>query len=143
MLSEKEKELLKHLRINSRKSFAKLSKETGIPLSTLFKTLKKLESEWITKHTSLLDFSKTGHNVKAHLIISSNNKHELKEHLLQSPNVNSLSSLINEHDFYAECIFKDLKEMSEFKENLDAYDITHLEHNFIIEDIKREGFHPQ
>jgi len=142
LLNEKENELLKHLRVNSRKSLAKVSKETGIPLSTLFETLKKLESEWITKHTSLLDFSKMGHNVKVHMVMNTNRKPELKEHLVQSPNVNSLSSLINEHDFYAECIFKDLKEMSEFKEQLTEFDINHLEHTFIIDDIKREGFHP-
>jgi len=74
------------------------------------------------------------------MVISSKKKYELKERLIQVPSVNTLSSLINEYDFYVECIFKDLKELSEFKEGLELYEITHFEEVFIINDIKREEF---
>ena len=140
MLKEKEEILLKHLRQNSRKSLAQISKETSIPVSTLFDSLKRLESNVILKHVSLLDFLKIGYGLKINFAVSSKQKQELKEFLMQNHNVNSLSSLVNGHDFYAECLFKDLKERTEFKEKLEKFDITTLEETFIIEEIKKENF---
>lgn len=140
MLSEKETLLLKHLRQNARKSLAKISRETNIPVSTLFELLKKLESKVITKHVSLLDFLSMGYSLRVSFIISSKLKQELKEFLLKEPSVNSLSSLINESDFYAECVFRDLKEMTKFKEQLEKFEIGELKEYFIVDDIKQEGF---
>ena len=139
-MKEKEVELLRHLRQNSRKSLAKISKETSIPTSTLFELLKKLENTVITKHTSLLDYSKLGYNLKINFAIKTNKKQELKQFLIQHKNTNSLSKLINGHDFYVECIFKDLKQVIEFKEQLERFDIKDLKETQIIEEIKKEGF---
>lgn len=140
MLKEKELILLQHLRQNSRKSLAKISKETNIPISTLFDTLKGLESNIITKHVSLLDFSKLGYSLKANFAIRSKQKQRLKEFLMQNQNVNSLFSLINGFDFYAECVFRDLKQLIEFREQVENYDIKKLEETFIVDEIKKEGF---
>ena len=79
MLTEKEKTLLQHLRKDSRKSLADISKETKIPISTLFDTLRKLESKVIIKHTALVDFAKLGHGMKAGFAISTKNKPRLKK----------------------------------------------------------------
>ena len=128
-MKEKEAVLLKHLRQNSRKSLVKISQEENIPVSTLFDTLKKLESSIVLKHVSLIDFLKLGYGTKVHFVISSKKKQELKEFLMQNHNVNTLSSLINGYDFYVECIFKDLKEMTEFKEKLEKFEINNLEEN--------------
>ena len=140
MIKEKQEVLLKHLRENSRKSLVKISKETNIPVSTLFDTLRKLESSIVLKHVSLIDFLKLGYGTKVHFVISSKKKQELKEFLMQSYNVNTLSSLINGHDFYVECIFKDLKQMTEFKEKLEKFEINNLEENFVVDEVKKEGF---
>jgi DNA-binding Lrp family transcriptional regulator len=43
MLKEKDLILIKHLRQNSRKSLANISRETNIPISTLFDRLNELE----------------------------------------------------------------------------------------------------
>lgn len=140
MMKEKELILLKHLRQDSRRSLAQISKETNIPVSTLFEILKKLESKAILKHVSLIDFSRLGYSLKVNFAISSKQKQELKEFLMQCFNVNSLSSLINGYDFYAECIFKDLKEISKFKEKLEQFEIKNLEETFIVDEVKKEGF---
>ncbi len=140
MLKEKDIRLIEHLRKNSRKSLAKISKETNIPISTLFDTLKKLESSVIKKHVSLLDFEKLGYSMKVNFSLKSQQKQELKKHLMQHPNINSIFSLINGYDFYVECIFRDLKQVIEFKEQLEKFNIEKLEETFIIEEVKKEGF---
>jgi len=140
MLTEKEIALLGHLRQDARKSLARISKETRIPTSTLFDVLKRLESGPIIRHVSLVDFSKIGYSLKVNFLMSSKKKNELREYLLQHSCVNSLHSVTGEHNFYAECIFRDLKDMIEFKESLSQFSITSLENFFVVDDIKREGF---
>lgn len=142
MIKEKEHILLSHLRQNSRKPLSKISKETSIPTSTLFEMLKKLEGSVITKHVSLLDYSKLGYNLRINFAIKANRKQELRQFLAQHQNVNSLFSSINEHDFYAECIFKDLREVINFKEQLDNFDVKSVEETHIIEEIKKESLIP-
>ena len=138
-MKEKELELLKHLRNNSRRSLVRISKEINVPVSTLFDMLKRLESNIITKHVSLLDFSKLGYNIKINFAIKSKQKRELKDFLLNHSNVNTLSSSINDCDFYAECIFKEMKDMIDFKEKVESFD-SKVEENFVIEELKKEGF---
>jgi DNA-binding Lrp family transcriptional regulator len=140
MITEKETVLLQHLRKNSRKSLAQISQETNIPISTLFDMLKRLESNVIEKHVSLLDFAKLGYSLKASFIISTQQKQELKEFLLQHPNVNNLSSLINGYDFFVECVFKDFKEMVQFKEKISDFEVDDIQESFIIEELKKECF---
>lgn len=130
--------LLKHLRNDSRQSLAKIGKMTGVPVSTLYDGLRRLESRIIKRHISLLDFSKLGYNIKVNFAIKSKNRDFLKQHLLDSINVNSLYSLLNnDFDFYAECLFRDMKELTDFKEDL-SDEISSLKQFFIIDDIKRE-----
>jgi DNA-binding Lrp family transcriptional regulator len=138
MLDSKEILLLKHMRNNSRKSLNSLSKESGIPTSTLFDILKRLEKKIVIKHVSLVDFSKLGYNIKTVFSIKTNQKKEIKDFLINEKNVNSLSSLIN--GFHAECIFRDLKEMDEFKERLKQFQTEEINEFFIVDEIKRESF---
>ena len=139
-MKEKELILLRHLRSNARKSLAKISKETKIPVSTLFDTLKKLENSVIKKHTSLIDFSKLGYSFKVIFSIATRQKKEMRAWLLQHPNINTLSSSINDYDFHFECLFKDLKEHVDFKESLEKFHITRLDETFVVDELKKEGF---
>jgi DNA-binding Lrp family transcriptional regulator len=142
-LSEKELSLLGHLRQDSRKSLALVSKQANIPTSTLFDLLKKIEQRWITRHSSLVDFSKLGYNVKVHFTLSTPNKKAVKDFMMAHPNVNTLCSLINDADFFAECVFIDLKEMQKFKDDLDKLGISSLQENFVVEDVSKEVFLPR
>jgi len=143
ILSEKELSLLRHLRQNSRKSLARVSKESDIPTSTLFDNLRRLESKAISRHVSLLDFQKLGYNVKANFAISASRKKELKDFLVNSRNVNSVSTLISDYDFFAECVFKDLREMSMFKDEIEKFGILNIHEHFIVEEVAREKFMPR
>ena len=140
MLKEKEAVLLQHLRQNSRKSLTEISKETKIPVSTLFDALKRLESGTIIKHVSLLNFPNLGYGLRVSFAIGTKQKNNVKKFLLHNPNVNSLYSLINGYEFLAECVFKDFKEVIDFKNALEELQATDMQEIFIVEELKREGF---
>lgn len=139
MLNQKERLILKELRQNSRESLSRLSKKTNIPVSTIFEILRKLENKVITKHVSIVDFSKLGYGLRVNLLISSKDKSGLMNFLKASACVNSLSSSLNGHDYYAECMFRDMKEMAKFKERLENFDVD-VDEIFVLDEIKREGF---
>ncbi|MBT7902855.1 Lrp/AsnC family transcriptional regulator [Candidatus Woesearchaeota archaeon] len=140
MITKKERLLLSQLRNNSRSSLSKISKNTGIPISTLCETLQKLENKIISKHVSLMDFKEVGFGLKQLFVLNSSNKNSLKDFLLRQSCVNSVCSLTANHDFFVECLFKNLKEVSIFKEKLDFLDATIEEENFILEELKKEEF---
>ena len=140
MLSEKEQILLKILRDNSRKSLSKISKETDIPISTLFELLKRLEQKCIHKHVSLVNFSHLGYNVKMNFALKVNNKEGLRKLLKTHKNVNTLSTVLSEYDFFVETIFKDLKEMMDFKESIERFGIITSDEFFVVDELKKEGF---
>ena len=139
-MNKTEKILLRYLRENSRRSLTKISKETNIPVSTLYDNLRKLQQEVISKHISLVDFRKVGYYLKVNFVLGSLNRKPLRDFLLTNYNVNSLSSLMNnEYDFFAECVFKNMKELTEFKEQLENLEIKNQQEIFVVEDIKRES----
>jgi len=140
MLKQKDKAIIKHLRENSRKSLTKISKETNIPVSTIHDKLKRLESGVIKRHVSLIDFSKLNYSIKVHFVVRSEQKNKLKSFLMSHFSVNTISSVINNYDFYIECIFKDLKELDEFKEELQKFKIKDIQETMIVEELKKEDF---
>lgn len=129
-----------YLRNNSRQNLSEISKETNIPVSTLFCILKKLESTVINKHVSLIDFQRLGYGLRVHFALSSRQKGRLRDFLMRHKNVNSLHSLTNEYSFYVDCVFKDWKQLSEFKESLEQFEISRMNEIFVVEEIKKEGF---
>jgi DNA-binding Lrp family transcriptional regulator len=140
MLKEKDLILIKHLRQNSRKSLANISRETNIPISTLFDRLNELEKTVIKNHVSLIDFSKLGYNFMVNFSIKTREKETLKNFLLVNKNVNSFYKVSPNFDFYIECVFKDMKELEDFKDNIKKFDIVDLNEINIVNDIKKEGF---
>jgi DNA-binding Lrp family transcriptional regulator len=140
MLKESDLLILNHIRDNSRQSLVKISKKTNMPVSTIFDKLSKLENGIISRHVSLLDFSKLGYGLMVNFSIKTRNKEKTKDFLLNYPNVNSLYRVSPSFDFYIECIFKDLKDLGKFKEKFSNVGINDFEENFIVDEIKREEF---
>jgi len=68
-MKEKELLLLSHLRSNARKNLTNISKETGIPISTIFDKIRKYEGDVIKKFTSLLDFGKLGYDIRVSVML--------------------------------------------------------------------------
>ena len=141
-MTKKELLILTYLRADSRKSLAMISRETGIPISTIFDKVNKLGKSTITKYSPLLDFQKLGFGIRINFILKANDKkkQELKGFLLENKNVNSILRLNNGFDFFVETVFKDMKDVEEFSESLEPFKIKKKKEFFIIEDLKREDF---
>ncbi|MBW3020115.1 Lrp/AsnC family transcriptional regulator [Candidatus Woesearchaeota archaeon] len=137
---EREKLILQKIREDSRKNLTKISEETKIPKTTVFDILRRLENNVIKKHTSLVDFTKLGYGLKVNFVLRSKDKKQMKDFLMNHSSINNLHSLINDYDFFAECIFKDLNDLESFKEELNKNGLSDIEHYFIVEDLKKEGF---
>ena len=132
--------VLVNLRKNSRNNLTDISRNTSIPVTTVFEKVKRLNTNFIKKHTSLIDFAKLGYNTRVNVAIRATKKKELLKFLQQNPNVNSIYQLEQEYDFYVELIFRNLKELEEFTESIEEFKIKKYESHHIIEDLKREEF---
>ncbi|MBA3064613.1 Lrp/AsnC family transcriptional regulator [Candidatus Woesearchaeota archaeon] len=134
--------ILTHLRADSRKSLAMISRETNIPISTIFDKVNKLGKSTISKYSPLLDFQKLGFGIRINFALKANDKRkqEFKDFLLKNKNVNSMLRLNNGFDFFIETVFRDMKGLEEFSESLEPFKIKKKKEFFIIEDLKKEDF---
>ena len=142
-MNKKDLRVISYLRQDARMPLTKISRKTHIPVSTIFDRLKSSEDSIIIKHTSLLDFQKLGFHTRANvaLKVEREDKEILKEFLLKSQSVNSVSRINNGFDFMAECIFKQIVDLEEFLDNLEQkFRISDKKTYFIIEDLKKESF---
>lgn len=142
-MDKKDLIFLAHLRRNARETLTTISKKTNIPISTLYDRLRIQEQTTITKHTTLLDFTKLGYMCKADITIKVDieDRDAVKEYLLCQNSVNSLFKINNGFDFMIEGVFKHVKEMEDFMEVLERkFKILDKNTFYIIEDIKREEF---
>lgn len=143
MLSKKDALIVSQLRASARKNLTAISKETRIPVSTLFDKLKKLEKICILKHTSLLDFNVLGYSTRANIMLKSGKKDKeaLAEYLSKNESVNSVFKITNGYDFMVEGIFKTIKELEIFLDALDErFSISKKQVYYIIDELKREEF---
>ena len=142
-MNKKDLKIIANLRQNARMPLTKMSRLTHIPVSTIFDRLKLNEDSLIVKHTSLLDFNKLGYNTRANITlkVDREDKEALKEFLIKHQSVNSVYKINNGFDFMIEGVFKQIKEMEDFLDNLEQkFKIQDKKSFFIIEDLKREAF---
>ena len=143
VLNKSDLVFLTFLRQNARHTLTRISRETKIPITTLYEKLKKHEKEIILKHTTLLDFSKLGYLCRANLLLRADreNRDKLGSYLKAHPVVNNLYKINNGYDFMAESVFENIKELEDFLESLDdKFSLEEKKVFYIIEDIRREGF---
>jgi DNA-binding Lrp family transcriptional regulator len=136
-------DVVPHLRQNGRIKLTELSRKSGIPVSTLFDRMHKLEQFGIRRVTALLDFDALGFHVRATLLLKAGigKRDELLAFLKNSPSVNNLSRINNGHDCIAECVFRDLRELEEFCERIERrFGVKKRDAHLTIEELKREGF---
>ena len=143
MVKNKDIEIISRLRNNARESLTKMSRKTGVPVSTLFDKLKCFENGLIVKHTCLIDFNKIGYNTQAKIIlkVAKENKKDCGEYLNKCPNINSLFKINSGYDYLVEAVFTNIKEIEEFIEALEErFEIIEKQTFYIIEEMKRENF---
>jgi DNA-binding Lrp family transcriptional regulator len=136
-------EIIAHLRNDARKSLTAISKETKIPVSTIFDRIKNKSKNIITKNTCLMDFSKVGMNTRAQIALKTipKERKELREYLDKHKHVNSLYKINNGYDYLVDVVFANLKELEEFLEFLEDEFRIRTKHVFyVIEEIRREEF---
>lgn len=142
-MKKKDLVFLACLRENARETLTNISKKTRIPISTLYDRLKVHEGNLITKHTSLIDFTKLGYSCRVHIAIKVNieDRDPVRNYLLCQSSVNSLFKINNGFDFLIEGIFHDVKEMEDFMEYFERkFLVREKSVHYIIEDIRREKF---
>ncbi|MDI3473957.1 MAG: hypothetical protein PWR30_280 [Candidatus Woesearchaeota archaeon] len=136
--------LLCQLRNNSREPLTKMSKQTRIPVSTLYDRLKHFEeNKLIERHTSIINFAAFGYRVRVNVMlkVSSSQRDVLKKYLQNHENVNNLYKINNGFDFLFEGVFKSIEEAESFLDNLEEqFDFKRIDVHYITSDIKREGF---
>jgi Lrp/AsnC family transcriptional regulator, leucine-responsive regulatory protein len=141
-MNKKDKLIIEELRKNARIPLTKLSKNTRIPISTIFERIKRHEEDIIIKYTSIIDFSKLGFLTRATIALKVNLKDRegLKNYLYNHPCVNSLFKINNGFDYMIEGVFRQVKDMEIFLEDLEKrFKIEEEKSFYIIEDYKREG----
>lgn len=132
--------ILKHLRSNARKSFSNISRDTGIPVTTVFDNYKKFRNnKIITRHVLLLDFKKLDFHFRNFIFIKTRNKKELLSYLNDHHNVNSIYR-ISTYDYLIDGVFPTIKEFYLFLDDITQFNILKLETHDVVEQIKNEEF---
>ena len=143
IINKKDMMIISNLRKDARMNLTKMAKKTGIPVSTIFVKIRGFQNNIVTKHTKLINFDLLGYNTRSKILLKAGkeDKEMLKAYLLKNHNINSFYRINNGYDFMIEGIFKNIKEMEEFLENLEEkFTIEKKEYFYIIDDMKRESF---
>ena len=143
MIDEKDVLIMTYMRKNSRTTLTEIAKRSNSPISTIYEKLKVLRRNIIKKNTSIIDFNKMGFYARAKFVLQANINHKkpLLEYLMNHGNVNSLYKINNGYDFLFEGIFRNMKDLEDFVENLRMkFKMKKCEIYYIIEEAKREEF---
>ncbi len=136
--------ILSHLRQDSRETLTTMSRETRIPVSTIFDKIRFFkESGVIRKNTSIVSFDRFGYTAEAMIFLAAcqEERSKLSEVLLSSSNINSLYRINSGWDFMAEAIFPNMREMESFLEAIEEkVALSRQKVFYIIEDLRREDF---
>ncbi|MFT4250617.1 MAG: Lrp/AsnC family transcriptional regulator [Candidatus Woesearchaeota archaeon] len=141
-MKEKELTVMRQLRANARETLTKMSRRTGIPVSTIYEWLKGFESKVITKHTCLLNFRELGFDLRVTLLIQTQQEQKgvVQQFLQTHHRVNSVFRINNGYDFLAEVLFKTMIELQEFLDALDKKGVKQRQEYYILDEICKENF---
>jgi len=116
-LDEKNLDLLKELEKNCRQSLKKISKKTGMSITTVYERIKKLEKEGVIKgYQVLIDYEKIGYNLPAiiELVVKRENQFEVANRLIKYRNVSSIYGVTGGTDLMIVAKFKDRNGLTKF-----------------------------
>lgn len=113
--------IISNLRRNARQPLINISRQTRIPVSTLYDKIKRFESTIIKKYTALVDFEKLGFNIRLLILLKIKDEEKFKQFLFKSKNVNSAFRISNGYDVILDCIFKYIKEMNNTIDQIEEF----------------------
>ncbi len=138
MDKESRAKIIDELREDARRTFSSIGRTHEMPSSTVFNRYNRLvEKGVIKKHTSLLDFEKLGWALRAWFFINTEDKEETEFFLKDSEFVNNVF-LIDTYDYCVEAIFRNKKEMEEFKKDIDSYSVGEFRFHEVTKVLEQE-----
>jgi DNA-binding Lrp family transcriptional regulator len=145
MFDKKDLEIISCLRQNSRQSLKDISKVVGLPISTIYDRLKKLEdNKLILKYTILLNFKQMAYPIKSAIFfkVTNGERKKLEDAVFGSMFTNKLVKLTgDEYTYFFEGIFPNMDKMCGFVDYLQTVcKIDSHKVYYIVDDIKNEGF---
>ena len=165
MISDKSLLVLSQLRQNCREHSKKIARKTCLSPSTVSSKIEEMERKNIVRHTSLIDFRKTGYPVHAVVCFRGAGEklkeERLKEFITGHRQLNTLLSVAVLPDstlggeaekekaektsktpppYYAEAGFRSITELADFVEQLEDAGATGIKEHYIIEELKKEDF---
>jgi len=144
-MDEKERRIISELRKDARTSMSTISQSVGMPISTIYDKINRMQREnVIHKYALLIDFPKLGYHHHAHLAlkVDKTNRISALSFLKSHPCINSLHEINGGFDFMFETVHRDVKEYSLFLEELkEKFSILELREYQIINVIDREKFY--
>lgn len=138
-MKQSDLKILAELRKNSRQTLTNISKNTKIPVSTVYDRIRACEEKIIKKHTSILDFPKMGFNIRANILVEASETQTFEEFVLEHKNINSVFRINSDFNFIIDCIFREMSEFQNFIESLTKITIKKQVH-FVVDELKRENF---
>ena len=135
--------IIAQFRRDSRKPVPLISKEEGVPPSTIYEKIKRQYKGFFKAHISLVDFHAFGFHTIVHFAIScrETDKQELRRFLQEAPRINTLRRVNYGWDFLAEGIFRNLAEAEDFKSLIKGrFNPKMLECFNEVEELKKESF---
>lgn len=119
-LSDVERKILSILRENSRISYKKISKRTGVSISTVHNVIKRLLDEGVIKRFSIkMDSGKIGFDVTVIIGVSvkQGSLRDVEQQLINHPKVCQSFVVTGEYDLIIIAKFKNTSELNDFIRN--------------------------
>ena len=142
-LSKRDMAILTNLRQDARITLTRLSKKTGIPISTIFERLKVFVNSGLVKFIAFADFARLGFvtRVLVAVKVDRRKRDEVRNYLVKHLNMNNVQRINNGFTFLAEAIFAHMEEAEDFVEDLESrFKIRKMRVFHILGDISRERF---
>lgn len=144
MIGSKEIKILSNLRHNSREKLTNISKNTSIPVSTIFEKIRKFEEDNVIKrHICLVDFSKLGYEIDVCILLKVEKieRERLREFLNEKECLNNIFKIGNNYDFFIEGLFRDMQHLQDFVDELEEnFSLVRNDVLHVVSDEKREEF---
>jgi DNA-binding Lrp family transcriptional regulator len=141
MIKKKDRLILSHLRDDARRSLTQISRETKIPLTTVFERHSKLEKTHIKSYVTLLDYKKLGYNVRAIIAATCSDWKRPADLLMVHKNVNSVYRMHLPKGIMIDAVFKTMSELEEFLDLLLKLKLKNREVFHVIEPLLEEQFY--
>ena len=142
-MKEVDYKIIAHLRRAARKPIPLISKDVGIPSSTIYEKIKRQYKGVFKKHITLVNFQDLGYHTIMHFAINCKEGYglELGKYLLEHPRINTLHRISFGWDYLAEGIFRNLAEAEDFKALIkEKFNPKIIECFNVIEELKKEEF---